>query len=73
MEWIEAYSPTLVFSGHVHNAPYYPDGSWIDQVGTTTVTNGGRQIGDKPATLEVEVEDGHLVWCGMEGCHEAAM
>jgi len=34
------------------------------------VTNGGRQIGEKPATLEIEVEDGHLVWCGMEGCEE---
>ena len=74
VEWIRNYSPTLVVSGHVHNAPYYsPEGSWIDHVGDTTVTNGGRQIGDKPATLEVEVENGHLVWCGMEGCQEQSL
>ena len=72
LEWINSYGPTAVFSGHVHNAPYYtPEGSWIDRVGGTTVTNGGRQIGETPATLELEVEDGHFVWCGMEGCEEA--
>lgn len=69
--WIEEYSPDMVFSGHVHNAPYYgPEGSWIDRIGHTVVINGGRQIGEKPATVELEVENGTLVWCGMEGCEE---
>ena len=71
VEWIERYAPDLVFSGHVHNAPYYgPEGSWIDRLGTTVVINGGRQIGEKPATVELELEDGTIVWCGMEGCEE---
>tara|TARA_R110002096_G_scaffold419294_3_gene623880 strand:- start:2659 stop:3384 length:726 start_codon:yes stop_codon:yes gene_type:complete len=73
VEWIAKYTPTLVLSGHVHNAPYYPDGSWIDRIGETYVINGGRQTGDKPATVEIEVEEGHLVWCGMEGCEEASL
>lgn len=68
--WIETYQPDLVFSGHVHNAPYYPEGSWIDRIGKTVVINGGRQTGDFPATVVVEVEDGSIVWCGMEGCVE---
>ncbi|MDF1657965.1 MAG: metallophosphoesterase [Verrucomicrobiales bacterium] len=69
--WIERYKPDIVFSGHVHNAPYYtPEGSWIDRIGETVVINGGRQIGEKPATVELELENGHLVWCGMEGCEE---
>lgn len=70
VEWIEKYSPTAVLSGHVHNAPYYPDGSWFDRVGNTVVLNGGRQTGEKPATVEIELQDGRLTWCGMEGCEE---
>ncbi|MDF2376530.1 MAG: metallophosphoesterase [Verrucomicrobiales bacterium] len=69
--WIKRYQPDVVFSGHVHNAPYYgPEGSWIDRIGDTVVINGGRQIGAKPATVELELEDGQLVWCSMEGCEE---
>lgn len=68
--WIERWRPTAVISGHIHNAPYYPDGSWIDKVGDTVVINGGRQIGEKPATIEIEMTEGVIVWCGMEGCEE---
>ncbi len=69
--WIDEYAPDVVFSGHVHNAPYYePEGSWIDKIGNTIVINGGRQIGERPATVEFEVENGTLVWCGMEGCEK---
>lgn len=72
VEWIQNYQPTVVMSGHVHNAPYYsPEGSWIDRVGETVVVNGGRQIGEKPATIEIELDRGTLLWCGMEGCHGA--
>jgi len=68
--WIETYQPAAVLSGHVHNAPYYPDGSWIDHIGDTIILNAGRQIGEKPATIEIELDSGRLVWCGMEGCEE---
>ncbi len=70
VDWIDRYSPTAVLSGHVHNAPYYPDGSWIDRIGETVVLNGGKQIGENPATIEIELADGKLIWCGMEGCEE---
>ena len=73
LKWIETYGPTLVLSGHVHNAPYYPEGSWIDRIGKTVVTNGGQQIGDAPATIVVEWEHGALTWCGMEGCQEDSL
>ncbi|MDF1823321.1 MAG: metallophosphoesterase [Verrucomicrobiales bacterium] len=74
VEWIERYAPDVVFSGHVHNAPYYgPKGSWIDRVGSTVVINGGRQTGARPATVELEFEDGLLTWCGMEGCEERSL
>ena len=71
-ERIAEYSPALVLTGHVHNAPYYPEGSWIDRIGETVVTNGGRQTGGIPATIEVEVEGGEMIWCGMEGCQRGS-
>jgi hypothetical protein len=57
----------------VHNAPYYPEGSWLDRIGGTQVTNGGRQTGEAPATIVVEIEVGKLIWCGMEGCESAPL
>lgn len=70
-KWIASYSPALVLSGHVHNAPYYaPEGSWIDRVGDTVVVNGGRQIGEQPATVSITMKEGRITWCGMEGCEE---
>lgn len=70
VEWIHNYSPSAVLSGHVHNAPYYPEGSWIDRIGDTVVLNGGKQTGETPATVEIELLDGKLTWCGMDGCEE---
>lgn len=72
LAWIETYRPTLVLSGHVHNAPYYAEGSWIDRIGDTVVINGGQRIGAIPATIEVELESGALTWSGMEGRHEGS-
>lgn len=73
VNWIEQYQPDLVLSGHVHNAPYYPGGSWIDHMGKTVLINGGRQTGDVPATVEIVIEEGKLLWCGMEGCEESSL
>ena len=28
-EWIERYKPDIVMSGHVHQSPFIPDGSWV--------------------------------------------
>tara|TARA_B110000305_G_scaffold71543_1_gene80368 strand:- start:297 stop:1031 length:735 start_codon:yes stop_codon:yes gene_type:complete len=71
--WVEQYQPDVVLSGHVHNAPYYPGGSWIDHIGKTVLVNGGRQTGDVPATVEIIIENGSLIWCGMEGCVETSL
>lgn len=73
VEWIAAYSPNLVLSGHVHNAPYYPEGSWVDHVGKTMVINGGQQTGDTPATIVIELDKGLVTWSGMEGCRDAPL
>ena len=45
LEWINRFKPDLVLSGHVHNAPFYPEGSWIDRIGDTWVFNPGSGAG----------------------------
>jgi len=67
-EWIEKHQPEIVFSGHIHNAPYYPDGSWYDTIKQTLITNSGRQTGSSPATIVLQTESDQMTWCGMEGC-----
>ncbi len=65
--WINRLSPDCVLSGHIHNAPFYPDGSWIDQVGETWVFNPGRQIGSCPTTLSIDLESGRADWNSLAG------
>jgi Icc-related predicted phosphoesterase len=61
-EWIQRFSPDFVLSGHIHNAPFYPDGSWIDRIGGTWVFNVGRQIGPQPSMLVLDIEAMSARW-----------
>lgn len=66
-QWIQTHQPEIIFSGHIHNAPYYPEGNWHDKIHTTVITNAGRQMGSVPATIVLETEESQMTWCGMEG------
>jgi len=65
--WIERFKPDLVFSGHIHNAPFIPPGSWVDQIGNTWVFNPGKQIGPRPTSIEVNLESMTAEWTSFEG------
>jgi Icc-related predicted phosphoesterase len=65
--WIDAYQPELVFCGHVHNAPFEADGSWIDRRGSTIVFNAGRQIGDVPTHIMLNIEENEALWFSLRG------
>lgn len=67
VEWIARYQPDLVLSGHIHNAPFYSGGSWIDRVGKTWIFNPGRQIGPCPAYLAFDLEKSTVTWISLEG------
>ena len=53
-ELIERHAPDAVLCGHIHEAPFKPDGSWIERRGRTWLFNAGRQIGDVPARIEID-------------------
>ena len=65
--WIDRYQPDMVFSGHIHNSPFYAEGSWIDRLGRTWVFNPGKQIGPQPTTIALDLEAMTAEWNSHEG------
>jgi Icc-related predicted phosphoesterase len=71
--WIERFQPDLVLSGHIHNAPFYPGGSWIDRIGQTWVFNPGRQLGPEPTCVAFDLEKMTAEWIAIEGRETRAL
>lgn len=66
-EWIEKFQPDIVFSGHIHNAPYYAEGGWHARMGKTCVFNPGKQIGGEPTRIVVDIQARRAQWFSVEG------
>ena len=66
-EWIAAYRPNIVLSGHIHEAPFVRAGSWADRIGDTWIFNSGRQVGPMPTHIVIETEAREAAWFSMEG------
>ena len=64
---IQHYRPDFIFSGHIHNSPFRSGGSWHDQIETTHVFNGGKQIGDMPAHIAIDLEGREATWVSLAG------
>lgn len=65
--WIEALSPDLVLSGHIHEPPFRKGGSWVDRIGRTWVFNPGRQIGPIPAHIIFDTDQQKAAWFSLAG------
>jgi len=68
--WIGQHRPDIVLSGHVHESPFKPTGSWADRIGPTWVFNAGHQIGPVPTHIEVDLAAGSASWRSMIGVEE---
>ncbi|SFZ85235.1 Predicted phosphoesterase [Devosia enhydra] len=66
-EWVERFAPQMVLSGHVHEAPFSRNGSWVDRIGETWLFNAGRQIGPTPCTVAIDLVAGEAAWFSLEG------
>lgn len=65
--WIEQYQPDLVLSGHVHQSPFVPGGSWADQIGKTWIFNAGHQVGPIPSHVVVDTDEPRAYWLSLTG------
>jgi hypothetical protein len=52
----------MVISGHVHQSPFIPDGSWYDRLGTTWVFNTGLQHGRPPVCIVLDLDESAAFW-----------
>lgn len=68
--WIDEHQPDVVLTGHVHQPPFKPDGSWADRINDTWVFNAGRQIGPVPARVELDLTEGSASWMSLLGIEE---
>lgn len=66
-EWIARYQPDIVFSGHIHNAPFYAEGCWHTRLGASWIFNPGKQIGPEPTHIIVDLAARRAEWCSLEG------
>lgn len=64
---IGEHGPDIVLTGHVHEAPFRPDGSWHDEIDRTLVLNAGRQPGPIPAHLILDTGADEVTWWSLEG------
>ena len=69
VQWIKTYQPSMVISGHVHESPFVPDGSWFDRLGDSWVFNTGRLPGRPPTHIVLDIDDATAFWLavGEEG------
>ncbi|MGQ0846108.1 MAG: metallophosphoesterase family protein [Sporichthyaceae bacterium] len=72
-EWIEKWRPDAVLCGHIHQAPFAPDGSWVDRIGQTWVFNPGKQTGPVPACIELDFDGAAARWTSMVGAEDRAL
>lgn len=66
-KWIKKYQPDIVMSGHVHEAPYVENGSWVDRIGATWIFNTGHYLGAPPAHIVMDTEAGEALWFSAAG------
>lgn len=59
---IGTHRPDVVLTGHVHDSPFRPEGSWHDRIGATLVLNAGRHVGPLPAHLILDTGAGSVEW-----------
>ncbi len=66
-ELIKKHEPTFVFSGHIHNAPFYQAGGWVDRIHRTWVCNPGQQPGHAPTAIQLDLDQMSAIFDSSEG------
>lgn len=67
MKLIGKYQPSLVFSGHIHEAPFYADGHWNDRLGETVSLNAGQEPGNRPTHIVIDTDEASATYISSQG------
>ena len=62
VEWINEYQPDIVLTGHIHEAPFVENGSWVDQINSTWIFNSGREKGPFPPHIVFNLAENVAIW-----------
>ena len=71
--WVAEHRPYMIFGGHIHTAPFYANGSWIDLVDGTWFFNGGRQTGGVPTFTMIDLEQNTATWVAADDAERATL
>lgn len=52
---VSRYKPDFLLCGHIHGAPYSQEGSWCDKIGDTWSFNAGKQTGEYPSNITIDL------------------
>jgi Icc-related predicted phosphoesterase len=66
LDWIQRFQPDFVFSGHIHNAPFYAAGGWHTRIGKCVVFNAGKQPGGEPTRIILDLAKRRAEWRSLE-------
>jgi Icc-related predicted phosphoesterase len=72
-ELIARHQPSAVLCGHIHEAPFKPDGGWARRLGGTWVFNPGAQIGEQPAHIVIDFGAATAQWKSLAGVERIAL
>jgi Icc-related predicted phosphoesterase len=70
---IARHAPSAVLCGHIHEAPFKKDGSWVDRIADTWLFNAGRHPGDVPPCIEIDFSVPQAQWFSIEGVEERSL
>lgn len=66
-ELVAEYAPEVVVSGHIHDAPFLPDGYWCDRRAGSLLLNAGHQRTMTPSFIELDLAADRVTWHGDVG------
>lgn len=72
-ELVGRLRPSAVLCGHIHEAPFKAGGAWAERIAGTWLFNAGRQIGDVPARIEIDLAAGTATWISLAGVETRAL
>lgn len=73
LKWIHQYQPDMVMTGHIHQSPFRPPGSWVDRIGNSWVFNAGRQPGTLPCHIAINTAVEEALWISLAGAETISL